>query len=90
MLAWACEPISSSNESPSEWAGSVRHHERALARTGAERTAVAAATVVLPTPPFPVNRRTRIASAYGGWAPPWRPPDAGRLLAHLDAALELL
>jgi hypothetical protein len=29
----------------------------------ADRTAVEAAIVVLPTPPFPVNRITRIASA---------------------------
>jgi hypothetical protein len=29
----------------------------------AARTAVAAATVVFPTPPFPVNNRTRIPAA---------------------------
>jgi hypothetical protein len=29
----------------------------------ADRTAVAAATVVLPTPPFPVNKSTRMQAA---------------------------
>ena len=68
------EPISASNESPSEWAGSVLITSvRRPAR--AARTAVAAATVVLPTPPLPVNRITRTASAYGGWPPPGRARD---------------
>ncbi len=54
-----CEPISTSNESASEWAGSVL---MTMVRwpAAAALAAVAAATVVLPTPPFPVNSRTRI------------------------------
>jgi hypothetical protein len=56
------QPISISNESASECAGSVdmtrvRWPERAA------RNAVAAATVVFPTPPFPVNRSTRTGLA---------------------------
>ena len=58
------EPISISNESPSECAGSV-DITRVRAPPAAARTAVAAATVVLPTPPLPVKRRTRTAPAYG-------------------------
>ena len=46
-------PSSASSESDSEWAGSV---ERTIVRRplAAQRRAVAAATLVLPTPPLPV------------------------------------
>ncbi len=57
-VGWSA--TSRSNESASECAGSVLMTSvRAPAR--AAFTAVAAATVVLPTPPFPVKRRTRIS-----------------------------
>src|ERR671930_1233794 len=54
---WAWAPSSASKESPSEWAGSV---ERTIVRSPcrAHRSAVAAATDVLPTPPLPVKRMT--------------------------------
>ena len=72
------EPISMSNESPSECAGSVlittvRSPDRAA------RTAVAAATVVLPTPPFPVNSRTRIGTSL---ATSHAPPSGGSELSR--------
>src|SRR2546429_192583 len=46
-----------SKESPSEWAGSVLM-TTVRYPAAAQRTAVAAATDVLPTPPFPVKRTT--------------------------------
>src|SRR5262245_5960929 len=51
----------------------------------AARTAVAAATVVLPTPPLPVNRRTRIRPSLARGAEGDEPS-----LAELDPALEPL
>src|SRR5438552_2259979 len=55
-------PSPTSNASASECAGSVEH---TIVRRpcSAARIAVAAATVVLPTPPLPVNRRMRIRRA---------------------------
>ena len=50
-----------SNASASEWAGSVEH-TTVRSPASAARSAVAAATVVLPTPPLPVNRRIRRGS----------------------------
>ena len=59
MISSGVSPITTSNASASEWAGSVlMMRVRWPAR--AARIAVAAATVVLPTPPFPVNKMTRI------------------------------
>src|SRR5262245_42065497 len=51
----------------------------------AARTAVAAATVVLPTPPLPVNRRTRIRPSLAR-----RDERDEPSLAELDPALEPL
>src|SRR5205823_14258783 len=54
----ASVPSSTSNESPRECAGSVLM-TTVRYPAAAHRTAVAAATDVLPTPPFPVNKTTR-------------------------------
>ena len=51
-------PRGTSKASASEWAGSVET-TRVRWPAAAQRTAVAAATVVLPTPPLPVNSRIR-------------------------------
>ena len=52
-------PSGTSKASASECAGSV---DSTIVRrpASAQRTAVAAAVVVLPTPPLPVKRRTRV------------------------------
>src|SRR5438552_3659204 len=63
MIRVGALPILVSKESASECAGSVDITSVRLPAF-AERTAVAAATVVLPTPPLPVNRMTRIRAAY--------------------------
>ena len=57
------DSICSSKESPRECAGSVDITSVRLPERAA-RTAVAAATVVFPTPPFPVNSTTRMSRAY--------------------------
>src|SRR5919197_882332 len=67
-------PSSTSKESPSECAGSV---DITSVRWPSEaaRAAVAAATVVLPTPPLPVNSRIRTrAPGRGGTDPGSLPP----------------
>ena len=57
-------PSSTSKESAREWAGSV-DITRVRCPRAAAWAAVAAATVVLPTPPLPVNRRMRtVLAAY--------------------------
>src|SRR5438552_14892629 len=63
MIRVGALPILVSKESASECAGSVDITSVRLPAF-AERTAVAAATVVLPTPPLPVKRMTRIRAAY--------------------------
>src|SRR5438045_8808873 len=70
----ARSPSGTSNASASECAGSV---ETTTVRSPASdaRNAVAAATVVLPTPPLPVNSRMRMK--------------AGRLRDPLDLFLQL-
>ena len=57
-ICWACDVRGMSNESASEWAGSVLI-TRVRWPADDARTAVAAATVVLPTPPLPVNSKIR-------------------------------
>ena len=52
------DPIATSNESAREWAGSV-DITSVRSPASAARMDVAAATVVFPTPPFPVNSTTR-------------------------------
>ena len=54
-------PRGRSKASARLWAGSVETI-RVRWPAAAQRTAVAAATVVLPTPPLPVNSRTRTPS----------------------------
>ena len=63
MILVGALPILVSKESASECAGSV-DITNVRSPALAARTAVAAATVVLPTPPLPVNRMTRIEPAY--------------------------
>src|SRR4051794_4350036 len=52
-------PSGRSNTSANEWAGSV-DRTRVRCPASAQASAVAAATVVLPTPPLPVNSRILI------------------------------
>src|SRR5689334_4610006 len=56
------DPSGRSKASASEWAGSV-DRIRVRAPRSAHAIAVAAATVVFPTPPFPVKRRMRSLKA---------------------------
>src|SRR6266511_1323383 len=80
-LTWrGAAPSSTSSESASEWAGSVDITSVRWPRLAA----LAAATVVLPTPPLPVNRRMRTL-APGGGLPGRRP---GSLL-RLDTPLQV-
>src|SRR5439155_12412184 len=60
----ASVPSSMSKESPSECAGSVLM-TTVRYPAAAQRTAVAAATDVLPTPPLPVKRTTLTGEVYG-------------------------
>src|SRR5438132_6580620 len=62
-ISWARAVSGTSKESAREWAGSVLMI-RVRCPAAAARTAVAAATVVLPTPPLPVNKRIRTRLAY--------------------------
>src|SRR5919199_3765791 len=70
-------PSSASNESAREWAGSV-DITRVRCPSWAARAAVAAATVVLPTPPLPVNNRIR-NDAPTGSRPMCAPPSGVRI-----------
>src|SRR5436305_8365715 len=51
-----------SKASASEWAGSV-DSTTVRSPSSAQRSAVAAAVVVLPTPPLPVKSRTRVTAS---------------------------
>src|SRR4029450_2585700 len=79
-------PLSRSNESPSECAGSVLMISVRFPDPAA-RTAVAAATVVFPTPPFPVENRTPMPASLTR-ASPRRVQKLGS--AELDAPLQAL
>src|SRR5688572_9734814 len=74
-------PSSTSNASASEWAGSV---DSTIVRrpSSAHRSAVAAAVVVLPTPPLPVKSSTREDPVTAG------PPRPGT--SDLAASLQLV
>src|SRR3546814_10195907 len=69
VISTVRSPSSTSKASPGEWAGSV-DSTMVCGPAAAQRTAVAAAVVVLPTPPLPVNNRMRTGdparSAGGG------------------------
>jgi hypothetical protein len=58
------DPSGTPNASASEWAGSVES-TRVLRPREAARAAVAAEAVVFPTPPLPVNSRTRKTNSEG-------------------------
>src|SRR5436309_1519089 len=88
----ASVPSSTSNESPRECAGSVLM-TTVRYPAAAQRTAVAAATEVLPTPPFPVNRTTRTPRVYVRLRAGGFPPFAGRdqfVDVLLDQGLDVL
>jgi hypothetical protein len=73
-------PSSTSKESAREWAGSV-DMTRVRCPRAAALAAVAAATVVLPTPPLPVNRRMRtVLAAYMDSTRRFRSPRAERTI----------
>src|SRR6266511_5122484 len=76
-LTWrGSAPSSASKESASEWAGSVDITSVRWPRSAA-LAAVAAATVVLPTPPLPVNNRIRTRAPRVWCRAQRRQPTAG-------------
>src|SRR6185369_5490608 len=77
-------------ERVTERVGRIRaHHERAFAgSSGADRRRGSHGGLADAALPGEQDHAHRVS--LRGWAPQWMPPEAGPLLAHLDAALELL